>query len=169
LSPPHLFEWVFLVDPGFALIAFLHGFVRKSCLKRVTTTGKKDTSNGDDLLRNNTQSSAFGKLRLIHLRIDRAEKRGLPVGSEPPKRFPAEKRPIQFVPKRSLSTPEGDSPRRTVHIGRSHLVKRPNHKRTNGHLFRKVRGSLACASSGPRHSGRFERERSGETRNARTN
>jgi hypothetical protein len=35
--------------------------------------------------------------------------------------------------------------------------------------FRKMRGSPACASSGPRHSGRFERERSGETRNARTN
>ena len=28
LAGPHLFEWVFLIDPGFALTAFSHGFVR---------------------------------------------------------------------------------------------------------------------------------------------
>src|SRR6516164_11258209 len=116
----------------------------KSCLKRVTTTVKNTLcaiTNGDNLLRNNTQSSAFGTLRLIHLRIGRAQKR-LPVGSQPSKstismrcRFPAEKRPIQFVPKQGAVHPERDSPSERFTSAAPQLVKRPNHKRTNRHLF----------------------------------
>src|SRR3974390_1067011 len=103
----------------------------KSCLKRVTTTVKNTLcaiTNGDNLLRNNTQSSAFGTLPLTHLRIGRAQKKRAACGTPASKstiimrcRFPAEKRPIQFVPKKrcphrfTSATPVGEAAKSQTH------------------------------------------------------